>query len=77
VEVERQGRDEPAKFVDAKINEFSLTPFPAGYDNGGLTPAFNEFVGREEPDEEEDNEPEYSAQSLLKTRPHNLITNHD
>lgn len=29
-------------FVDATLREFSLTPFPAGYDAGGLSPAFCE-----------------------------------
>jgi hypothetical protein len=32
------------QFRDARIQEFSLTPFPAGYDNGGLTPAFSEAL---------------------------------
>lgn len=45
VEVEApDSRDEPPRFVDARIREFSLTPFPAGYDNGGITPAFSEAV---------------------------------
>jgi hypothetical protein len=30
------------EFVDATLNEFSLTPFPAGYDDGGLSPRFAE-----------------------------------
>lgn len=29
-------------FVNAALAEFSLTPFPAGYDTGGLSPAFCE-----------------------------------
>lgn len=29
-------------FVDATLREFSFTPFPAGYDNGGLSAAFSE-----------------------------------
>jgi len=32
------------KFVDGRLQEVSLTPFPAGYDDGGLTPAFSEAV---------------------------------
>ncbi len=33
-----------AQFTDGKIIEFSLTPFPAGYDNGGITPKFSQAV---------------------------------
>lgn len=45
IEVDRpSSRDEKPVFVDAKLQEFSLTPFPAGYDNGGLTPAFSAAV---------------------------------
>lgn len=33
-----------AQFTDGKIIEFSLTPFPAGYDNGGITPRFSQAV---------------------------------
>lgn len=32
--------NEHPTFVDARIQEFSLTPFPGGYDDGGLSPAF-------------------------------------
>lgn len=42
---EAPNRDDPAKFTDASLQEFSLTPFPAGYDDGGLSPHFSE-VGR-------------------------------
>ena len=46
IEVEAPSeRGENPTFVDAQLQEFSLTPFPAGYDNGGLTPAFSEVVG--------------------------------
>ena len=31
-------------FADARLQEFSLTPFPAGYDNGGLSPQFSRTV---------------------------------
>jgi hypothetical protein len=45
IEVQRpEERGEDPSFVDAELQEFSLTPFPAGYDNGGLTPAFSEAV---------------------------------
>lgn len=33
-----------ARFESAKLIEFSLTPFPAGYDNGGISPKFSEAV---------------------------------
>lgn len=39
-----------ARFVDGKIKEFSLTPFPGGYDNGGLSPAFSEAVEKAVPE---------------------------
>jgi len=42
VEAERGSGN--VQFTDARIQEFSLTPFPAGYENGGLTPAFSEAV---------------------------------
>jgi len=37
--IERNGSGE-LEFVDATLSEFSLTPFPAGYETGGLSPAF-------------------------------------
>lgn len=33
-----------ARFASADLIEFSFTPFPAGYDEGGLSPAFSEAV---------------------------------
>jgi len=33
-----------ARFDKALLKEFSFTPFPAGYDNGGLSPQFSEMV---------------------------------
>lgn len=39
---EAPNRDDPAEFTDAELQEFSLTPFPAGYENGGLSPNFSE-----------------------------------
>lgn len=41
-----RNEDEELEFVDATLVEFSLTPFPAGYDNGGLSPSFAEAVRR-------------------------------
>jgi hypothetical protein len=39
--------NEHPELVDAKVQEFSLTPFPGGYDteSGGLSPAFQEQFG--------------------------------
>lgn len=71
VEVEPpESRDDNPAFIDARFSEFSLTPFPAGYDNGGLTPAFSSAVEKSaiRPDESND-EPE----SQLLKRPHILI----
>lgn len=70
IEVEHSRRGETPRLIDAKIREFSLTPFPAGYDNGGLTPAFSEaveaaFCGCSEDDD---------AESYLQKQPHTLIT---
>jgi hypothetical protein len=39
---ETRNRKDPAEFTDAVLKEFSLTPFPAGYENGGLSPHFSE-----------------------------------
>lgn len=48
VEVEAPaGRDGNPEFTDARIKELSLTPFPAGYENGGLTPAFSDAIESE------------------------------
>lgn len=70
VEVQRpDSRGEAPKFVDARIREFSLTPFPAGYDNGGLTPAFSAAVEKAGIESYEFSEPE----SKLIQRPHYLI----
>jgi hypothetical protein len=41
-EVEFNEEAEEYAFVNASLAEFSLTPFPAGYDHGGLSPAFCE-----------------------------------
>jgi hypothetical protein len=64
-------RGENPEFVDGKLREVSLTPFPAGYDNGGLTPAFSSAV------EDAVVEEEYteSATSQLAKKPHTLIRN--
>ncbi len=36
--------DAHARFTEAVLKEFSLTPFPAGYDNGGISAQFSEMV---------------------------------
>jgi hypothetical protein len=36
--------DGDLEFVDGTLQEFSLTPFPGGYDDGGLSPAFSNAV---------------------------------
>lgn len=41
-EVEYSEEAEEYVFQNASLAEFSLTPFPAGYDHGGLSPAFCE-----------------------------------
>lgn len=70
VKVRKGERGEPPEFVDARIREFSLTPFPAGYDNGGLTPEFSAAVEQAViAGEEEEPEPT----SNLITRPHILF----
>lgn len=71
VEVERESRESNPRFVDANIAEFSLTPFPGGYDNGGITPEFSEAV--EEAVYEEEPEADDEAQSYLVRKAHNLI----
>lgn len=71
VEVEPPSkRGEPPEFVDARFREFSLTPFPSGYDNGGLTPEFSAAVDKASIDPDEFTEPT----SQLISRPHILIT---
>jgi hypothetical protein len=64
---------ENPKFTSGRIREFSLTPFPAGYDNGGLTPEFSAAVEQAIIGPDETEEPE----SQLITRPHTLIKNYD
>ena len=41
---EPESDDAIARFEDGELIEFSLTPFPAGYDDGGLSPVFSEAV---------------------------------
>lgn len=70
VEVEKpKSRDDNPKFTDARFREFSLTPFPAGYDNGGLTPEFSAAVEKAAINPDSFSEPE----SQLIKRPHILI----
>ena len=66
VESPMSNEDNP-KFVDARIREFSLTPFPAGYDNGGITPAFSEAIEQAATFCECDD-----AESQLTTKTHTL-----
>jgi len=74
IEVENpRGADNP-RFVDGEIREFSLTPFPAGYDNGGLTPEFSSAIEQAVLDDDGD-DTEESARSRLVERPHILIQN--
>jgi hypothetical protein len=64
------------EFVDARLREVSLTPFPAGYDNGGLTPEFSSAVERTKIQFQEsfDGGGEIEdPESQLITRPHILI----
>lgn len=60
IEVEAERGSDPT-FVNAKLQEFSLTPFPAGYDNGGLSPVFNIGDGPVEMDWEEGDVVQYIA----------------
>lgn len=41
-EIEYNEDADEYEFVSAQLREFSLTPFPAGYDNGGLSAAFSD-----------------------------------
>lgn len=41
--VEQNQNDEP-ELVDGRVREFSTTPFPGGYDNGGLRAAYSDAV---------------------------------
>lgn len=71
IEVEPpSSRGELPEFVDARFREFSLTPFPGGYDDGGLTPEFSAAVEQAVIEPEETSEPV----SQLSARPHTLIT---
>jgi hypothetical protein len=75
MEVKRpQSRDDKPTFVDGIIQEFSLTPFPAGYENGGLTPAFSEALESLDPVDDGSSE----SESQLKIKTHTLERyNHD
>lgn len=58
--------DALAKFVDGDLEEFSLTPFPAGYDeNGGLSPRFSERLDSFLETSENDSEMEDSESQLV------------
>lgn len=74
VEVDTSG-DKP-QFVSGDIREFSLTPFPAGYDDGGLTPEFSAAVEQTVIDSECEpcaSPEEETVRSYLVSRPHVLI----
>lgn len=78
VEVEvAENSDEP-RFVDGRLKEVSLTPFPAGYENGGLTPAFSEAIDEAienvefDDKDDEDSGCGCSAESQLITRQYNI-----
>jgi hypothetical protein len=75
MEVERPTGDDPPQFVDGRIREFSLTPFPAGYDNGGLTPEFSAAVEQAVIDSASSESEETEYRSQLITQPHILRTN--
>lgn len=62
-------RDDNPEFVDARIREFSLTPFPGGYDNGGITPEFSSAIEKASMNPDDFEEPK----SQLITRPRTLI----
>jgi hypothetical protein len=64
-----KSRDDNPEFVDARIREFSLTPFPGGYDNGGITPEFSSAIEQASLNPSDFEEPK----SQLITRPHTLI----
>lgn len=71
VELDTSYSDDP-KFVDAELREFSFTPFPAGYDNGGLTPEFSEAVDEVLAEEDGGDCPD-DVDSALETTEHTLI----
>jgi len=82
VEVKQpEKRGDNIEFVDAEIREFSLTPFPAGYDDGGLTPEFSDAVEDavfSDGDSESDDDDADSAESQLTAYSHTLrTTKHD
>lgn len=62
-------KGEAPRFADARFKEFSLTPFPAGYDNGGLTPEFSSAAEQASISPDDFEEPE----SQLISRRHILI----
>lgn len=74
VEVEApESRDGTPKFTDGRFREFSLTPFPAGYDNGGLTPAFSSAIDDVLDYSEAGTSAEEEVESGLVKKPHYLI----
>jgi len=65
---ESEHEDAMAKFTYAEMIEFSLTPFPGGYDNGGVAATFSEqiekFVDESESTEAESQLEVYESQIL-------------
>lgn len=67
-----KSRNATPKFTDGRYREFSLTPFPAGYDEGGLTPAFSSAID-DAIDFDAGASASDDATSELIQRPHTLI----
>lgn len=65
VEVKAPSGEGNPEFIDGRMKEVSFTPFPAGYENGGLTPAFSEAL-------EASKNNDRSAESKLITRQYNI-----
>ena len=68
LEVERT--DDGPVFKDGDLIEFSLTPFPGGYDNGGISPKFSEYIGETTEDNAETGSKQYlkSSRSYLREK---------
>lgn len=62
-------KNEPAKFTDGRLQEFSLTPFPAGYDeNGGLSAQFSELFDQNGDEGVSSMTPEWGESRLVARR---------
>ena len=60
--------DAHARFDKAEMKEFSFTPFPAGYDDGGLSPQFSEMVDEFSADKENETSQLLVIESQLSTK---------